>query len=249
MDEPGPSGRRPRGAPGRLSREAAQSLLMRGDELLAAGEFADAGVHYQRVVGFDDPAITAAALLGLGEARYRLDDEDGAVADVGGRPPARRDAIDLSGLAEPRGRPRPRRATCAARITAYREADRRAPAADKAEIATRLGWLAKETGDAGSARAVLRPRPRRRAADPGLDRSSSPRPRSSRWSSMFTAEGEDAAPASSGWTSRRSRTGSTGGCGPSRCVHARPAPPLLQHVRALPGRARSSSAGTARSGS
>ena len=37
-------------------------------------------------------------------------------------------------------------------MRAYREADRRAPEADKAEIATRLGWLAKETGDAGAAR-------------------------------------------------------------------------------------------------
>ena len=35
---------------------------------------------------------------------------------------------------------------------AYREADRLAPAADKAEIASRLGWLAKESGDTGSAR-------------------------------------------------------------------------------------------------
>ena len=30
--------------------------------------------------GYDDPAITAAALIGLGEARYRLDDDDGALA-------------------------------------------------------------------------------------------------------------------------------------------------------------------------
>ncbi|MEO8208028.1 MAG: rhomboid family intramembrane serine protease, partial [Chloroflexota bacterium] len=37
-------------------------------------------------------------------------------------------------------------------MTAYREADRRAPDEDKAEIATRLGWLAKETGDTGAAR-------------------------------------------------------------------------------------------------
>ena len=46
---------------------------------LASGDFADAGGHFQRVVGFDDPAITAAALLGLGEAHYRLNDEDAAV--------------------------------------------------------------------------------------------------------------------------------------------------------------------------
>ena len=36
-------------------------------------------------------------------------------------------------------------------MDAYREADRRAPAEDKAEIAARLGWLAKETGNTGAA--------------------------------------------------------------------------------------------------
>ena len=36
-------------------------------------------------------------------------------------------------------------------IDAYREADRRAPAEDKPEIAARLGWLAKETGNTGAA--------------------------------------------------------------------------------------------------
>ena len=37
-------------------------------------------------------------------------------------------------------------------MAAYREADRRAPAADKPEIANRLGWLSKETGDARASR-------------------------------------------------------------------------------------------------
>jgi membrane associated rhomboid family serine protease len=38
-----------------------------------------------------------------------------------------------------------------AAIRAYRQADRRAPAEDKAEIASRLGWLSKETGQSGAA--------------------------------------------------------------------------------------------------
>ena len=60
-------------------------------------------------------------------------------------------------------------------MRAYREADRRAPAADKAEIATRLGWLAKETGDAGTAKRYFA---RGRGDGPlvPLRRSSSPRP-------------------------------------------------------------------------
>ena len=48
-----------------------------------------------------------------------------------------------------------------AAAAAYREADKRAPAADKAEIASRLGWLAKETGDARRRPPVLRPESRR----------------------------------------------------------------------------------------
>src|SRR3954447_1931735 len=34
---------------------------------------------------------------------------------------------------------------------AYREAERRAPASEQAEIASRLGWLSKETGDSRAA--------------------------------------------------------------------------------------------------
>ena len=148
--------RRPAGPPdpttgGPLTRETARALLERGSELLAAGEFGGAGDHFARVVGFDDPSITAAALMGLGEVRYRLDEEAAAVATwlavlrLGETPStygawrniaaARVRAGDLQGA-----------------IEAYREADRRAPTEDKPEIANRLGWLAKETGNAGAAR-------------------------------------------------------------------------------------------------
>lgn len=136
---------------GPLTREAARALLERGAELLAAGEFGAAGDHFARVVGYDDPTITAAALMGLGEVRYRIDEEAAAVATwmavlrLGETPStygawrnlaaARVRSGDLQGATE-----------------AYREADRRAPQEDKAEIANRLGWLAKETGNVGAAR-------------------------------------------------------------------------------------------------
>ena len=136
---------------GPLTRDAALAHLERGGTLLESGDFSLAAVHFSRVVGFDDPAITAAGLLGLGEARYRMDDEDGAVAswaavtqlpDTPSTYPAWRNlaaarvrAEDLNGA-----------------MAAYREADRRAPDADKAEIANRLGWLSKETGDARASR-------------------------------------------------------------------------------------------------
>src|SRR6185312_5947802 len=66
---------------GRLTREEAAALLAEGDARLAAGDLAEAGVRYSRVVGFDDASITAAALLGLGEARFRAGEDDAAVAN------------------------------------------------------------------------------------------------------------------------------------------------------------------------
>jgi membrane associated rhomboid family serine protease len=134
-------------ASGRLTRDAALAMLQRGGELLASGDFADARRHFYRVVGFDDPAITAAALLGLGEAHYRLDAEEEAVSAW----------TAVLQLPENPSTYAAWRNVAAARvrdgdlngaITAYREADRRAPAEDKAEIAGRLGWLNKETGNA-----------------------------------------------------------------------------------------------------
>ncbi len=151
MDDDRPAPEFDPSRPGPLSREAAIGLLARADDLLHGGDFEAAAAHYVRVVGFDDPAVTAAALLGLGEARYRLDDEDGAVANweavvkLGETPSTYRAWRNLAASSVRVG-------ALGAAMRAYREADRRAPAEDKAEIANRLGWLAKETGDKGSAR-------------------------------------------------------------------------------------------------
>ncbi len=65
-------------APGPLDRATAAALLARADELLAMGEYASARVAYARLVGMPDAGLTAAALVGAGEALYRLDDEEGA---------------------------------------------------------------------------------------------------------------------------------------------------------------------------
>ena len=138
-------------AEGPLTRDVALALLDRGAAAVAAGEYPFAAAYYQRVVGFDDPAVTGAALLGLGEALFRMDREPDAVGtwesilQLPENPStygawrnvaaARVRAGDLSGA-----------------LTAYRQADRRAPAGDKAEIASRLGWLSKETGNQGDSR-------------------------------------------------------------------------------------------------
>ncbi len=151
VSTPGASdGRAGRGVPGRLSREAALSLLEQGRDLLAAGDFAEAAAHYGRVVGFDDPAITGAALLGLGEARYRLNDEPAALGTWSAilelpENPSTYAAWRNVAAARVRG------GDLRGAIDAYREADRRAPEEDKAEIASRLGWLTKETGDTRAA--------------------------------------------------------------------------------------------------
>ena len=97
-------------------------------------------------------------------------------------------------------------------MRAYREADQRAPEADKAEIASRLGWLAKETGDTGAAKKYFA---RARGDGPLIPFSTIIIAATVIVSLtvMFTAEGEDLMRVL--WFDRRrSRTGSTGGCGP-----------------------------------
>jgi membrane associated rhomboid family serine protease len=147
MDEPS----RERAPQGTLSRVEALNHLARADALLGSGDLQDAANLYSRVVGYPEPAITAAAMLGVGNVWFRASEEDQALSSwraavaVGETPstyPALRNiAAELV-----------RRGSLRDAIKAYREADQRAPAADKPEIASRLGWLAKETGDSGAAR-------------------------------------------------------------------------------------------------
>jgi membrane associated rhomboid family serine protease len=135
---------------GPLSPELARGLIDRGRERLDAAEPAQAAIDFQRVVGHEDAALTGEALLGLGDALYRLDDEAGArvaweaVTRLRENPSTYRAwrsiAADLV-----------RGGDLNAAIGAYREAARRAPAPDRAEIASRLGWLTKETGNTGAA--------------------------------------------------------------------------------------------------
>lgn len=149
-DSPTPAPPPDRSETGRLTREKALALLQRGTDLLASGDFAEAGQHFARVVGFDDATITAAALLGLGEAHYRLNDEAAAVASweaVLQLPENPSTYTAWRNVAAARVRD----GDLSGAITAYREADKRAPLEDKAEIANRLGWLTKETGDTRAA--------------------------------------------------------------------------------------------------
>jgi len=136
---------------GRLTAEEVSALLAEGDARLAAGDLAEAAIRYSRVVGFDDPATTAAALLGLGEARFRAGEDDAALASwkavlqVGETPSSYPAWRNIAAAAVREG-------DLHGAISAYRQAERRAPAPDKAEIANRLGWLNKEIGDTTAAR-------------------------------------------------------------------------------------------------
>jgi membrane associated rhomboid family serine protease len=114
-----------------------------------------AAAYYARVVGHADPELTAAAWYRLGEARWRRGDEAGgiaaweAAARVGDTSIAweawRRLAAARVETAREAG------GSMAPAIAAYREAERRAPPAERAQISARLGWLTKESGDAGRA--------------------------------------------------------------------------------------------------
>lgn len=135
---------------GRLTDEVAQRLIDRGRAKIDAADPALAIPDFQRVIGHSDPALTGAALLGSGDALYRLDDEGRAaeaweaVTRLPENPSTYRAWRNLAGT-------RVRAGELPAAVDAYREADRRAPAEDKAEIAARLGWLTKETGNTGAA--------------------------------------------------------------------------------------------------
>ncbi len=135
---------------GPLSADVARQLVARGTARLEAGDAREAITDFQRVIGHQDAAITGAALLGMGNAIYRLDDEPHAagaweaVTHLSENPSTYQAWRNLAGV-------RVRAGELNEAIEAYREADRRAPAEDKAEIASRLGWLAKETGNTGAA--------------------------------------------------------------------------------------------------
>ena len=135
---------------GPITPDIARRLIDRGRAKLDAGDAALAIADFRRVVGHEDPGITGAALLGLGDALYRLDDEPNArtsweaVTRLRENPSTYKAWRNLAGV-------RVREGNLTGALDAYREAERRAPAEDKPEIAARLGWLAKETGNAGAA--------------------------------------------------------------------------------------------------
>ena len=91
-----------------------------------------------------DSGVSGEAWLLIGTARYRGDDEAGAL--VAWRAATERDGpvawLGWRSVAEQLVR----EGDLESAITAYREADRRAPAQERGAIANRIAWLLKETG-------------------------------------------------------------------------------------------------------
>jgi membrane associated rhomboid family serine protease len=135
---------------GPLSRETASAALVQAGALMASADFIDAARLYQRVVGFDDPSITGAAMIGLGEALHRMDDDAAALGQWEAATELSENAFTYAAWRNVAAA-RVRSGDLKGALAAYREADRRAPQQDKPEIASRMGWLAKEIGDTGAA--------------------------------------------------------------------------------------------------
>jgi membrane associated rhomboid family serine protease len=135
---------------GPLDRSTAIALIRQADELLEAGEPEHALALYGRTIGASDADVSAAALYGLGNALYRLDRDAEAlgawerVTTLGDTPATYRAWRQVAAA-------RVRGGDLSGALDAYRQCERRAPASDKALIASRLGWLSKETGNTRAA--------------------------------------------------------------------------------------------------
>jgi membrane associated rhomboid family serine protease len=135
---------------GPLDNDVAVGLLKRAQLLADQGDWELAAGTFGRVVGSDDPALHTAALLGVAECRYRMDEEEIALqAWISATQAPENELTRRAWKALAVARVRSNDLPGAAR--AYREAGRRAPQEEQAEIQARVGWLSKELGDDGAA--------------------------------------------------------------------------------------------------
>ena len=123
--------------------EEAQSLLDGGDPSGVLTVLGPLTAH-------SDPEVAGAAWILVGTARYRQDDEEGALAawQSGANAGGSTAWVGWRSMAEQRVR----NGELEDAIAAYREADRRAPPHERGAIANRIAWLLKETGHDFAAR-------------------------------------------------------------------------------------------------
>lgn len=118
--------------------------LDEGRRLLDAGDLSAAVRILAPLTGHPDPDLAGDAWQAIGTARYREDDDAGALAawQAAARSGGRNAWLGYRSVAEQLVRD----GELEAAITAYREADRRAPPDERGAIANRIAWLLKETG-------------------------------------------------------------------------------------------------------
>ena len=121
-----------------------QQRLAEGQRLLDAGDLDAAVQILAPLTGHPDPDLSGAAWLTIGNARYRLDDEAGALAawQAAAERGGAHSWIGWRSVAEQEVR----NGNLEEAVAAYREADRRAPPEERGAIANRIAWLLKETG-------------------------------------------------------------------------------------------------------
>ena len=124
--------------------------LEEGRRLLDSGDPEAAVRILEPLTRHADPDLAGQAWLLTGTARYRIDDEEGALtawraAGNAGGPTA---WLGWRSAAEQHVR----NGDLEDAIEAYREADRRAPPGERGAIANRIAWLLKETGHDFAAR-------------------------------------------------------------------------------------------------
>jgi membrane associated rhomboid family serine protease len=124
--------------------------LAEGRRLLDAGDLDAATRILAPLTGHPDQVLAADAWLAIGTARYRADDEPGALAawQQAANSDSPRAWLGWRSVAEQLVRD----GDLEAAIGAYREADRRAPPQERGAIANRIAWLLKETGHDFAAR-------------------------------------------------------------------------------------------------
>jgi membrane associated rhomboid family serine protease len=133
-----------------LDRATAVAVLGQADDLMEQSEPERALALYSRAAGMPDRDVSAAGHYGAGNALYRLDRESEArgawerATSLGETPVAYRAWRQVAAALVREGDLR-------GALNAYRQCEKRAPRQDRAEIASRLGWLNKETGNTGAA--------------------------------------------------------------------------------------------------
>jgi membrane associated rhomboid family serine protease len=127
-----------------------QADLAEARRLLDGGEPERAITAVDALTRSPDPEVAGAAWMITGTGKYRIDDEAGALQ---GWMSAAQTESALSWLGwRSVAEQQVRDGDLHAAIEAYKEADRRAPPNERPAIASRLAWLAKETGHDTTAR-------------------------------------------------------------------------------------------------